>query len=237
MSPDAASAPTADPLDALLRGAWIDPDTNAPTGIGIRAIAIEPSLDGREADLVAPLSLGPRLAIVADAITHDVMGARVARALASIARVDVVVLPRDPHADEATAELVQRRTADADALVAVGSGTINDLAKYAAARARKPYAVFATAPSMNGYTSANAAITVHGHKKTLPATLAAGVFVDLSVLRAAPERLIRAGIGDSLCRSTAQLDWRLSHHLLGTPYRTAPFALLARDEAAWLGAT
>ena len=57
----------------------------------------------------------------------------------------------------------------ADALVAVGSGTINDLCKYAAAQDGKPYAVFATAPSMNGYTSKNAAITVDGHKKSLPA--------------------------------------------------------------------
>ena len=61
------------------------------------------------------------------------------------------------------------RARSADALVAVGSGTINDLCKYAAAKDGKPYVVFATAPSMNGYTSMNAAITVDGHKKTLPA--------------------------------------------------------------------
>ena len=82
----------------------------------------------------------------------------------------------------------------------------------------KPYAVFATAPSMNGYTSMNAAITVDGHKKTLPAATPLGVFIDLEVLAAAPARMIRAGLGDSLCRSTAQGDWLLSHHLLGTPY-------------------
>ena len=50
-------------------------------------------------------------------------------------------------------------TAGADAVIAIGSGTINDLCKYASAADRKPYAVFATAPSMNGYTSLNAAIT------------------------------------------------------------------------------
>ena len=238
MSPDASAGRARDdPIDALLSGTWIDPDSGSPTGIGIRAIAIEPSLDGREADLVAALALGGRLAVVADATTHDVMGARVARALRSVARIDEIVLPSGPHADERTAALVRERTAAADALVAVGSGTVNDLAKYAAACDRKPYAVFATAPSMNGYTSANAAITVHGHKKTLTATLARGVFVDLGILAAAPARLVRAGIGDSLCRSTAQLDWRLSHHLLGTPYREAPFALLAGDEPGWLGAT
>ena len=125
-----------------------------------------------------------------------------------------------------TVEVLRRASADADALVAVGSGTINDVCKYAAAKDGKRYAVFATAPSMNGYASKNAAITIDGHKSSLAAASPVGVFMDLAVLCAAPARMIRAGLGDSLCRSTAQADWLLSHHLLGTPYRHAPFALL-----------
>jgi glycerol-1-phosphate dehydrogenase [NAD(P)+] len=58
--------------------------------------------------------------------------------------------------------------------------------------------------------------------------------MDLGVLSAAPARMIRAGLGDSLCRSTAQADWLLSHHLYGTAYRRAPFVLLADDEPALL---
>jgi glycerol-1-phosphate dehydrogenase [NAD(P)+] len=85
---------------------------------------------------------------------------------------------------------------------------------------------------MNGYTSVNAAITVNGHKKSLPAVAPLGVFMDLDVLAHAPARMIRSGLGDSLCRCTAQADWLLAHMLLGTPYRTAPFALLAPDEDA-----
>ncbi len=89
---------------------------------------------------------------------------------------------------------------------------------------------------MNGYTSMNAAISVAGHKKTLPARAPLGVFVDLGVLAAAPRRMIQSGLGDSLCRSTAQADWLLSRHLRNTPYRAAPFALLAADEATLLDA-
>jgi glycerol-1-phosphate dehydrogenase [NAD(P)+] len=87
---------------------------------------------------------------------------------------------------------------------------------------------------MNGYASTNAAITVAGHKKSLPAASPLGIFMDLGVLARAPPRMVRAGIGDSLCRSTAQADWLLSHHVLGTPYRHAPFALLAADEPGLL---
>ena len=217
-------------IEALLRGAWIDPDSGAATGVAIDAIAIEPSLAGQEAERVAALRLGGRLAVVSDAVTHDVLGARIERALRGIAHVDSVVLPAHPHAELPTVQAVRAGSAGADALIAVGSGTINDLVKFAAAQDGKPYAVFATAPSMNGYTSANAAITVNGHKKTLPATLARGVYVDLAIFAAAPPRMIRAGLGDSLCRPTAQVDWLLSHHALGSPYRSAPFALLAADE-------
>lgn len=228
--------PAGDAIEQLLRGAWIDPDTGHAIGVAIDAIAIEGTLRGQEAEYVAALRLGRRLAVVSDAVTREVLGARIERALAPLARIDAVVLPRGSHADMATVERVRAGSAAADALIAVGSGTVNDLAKFAAASDGKPYAVFPTAPSMNGYASANAAITVGGHKKTLRAALARGVFVDLEILVAAPPRMIRAGLGDSLCRPTAQVDWLLSHHLLGTPYRAAPFALLAQDESALLDA-
>lgn len=223
-----------DTLGHLLRGEWLDPDGGAPIRIPVQAVAIERSLAGLEADLVAPLRLGRRLAVVSDAITRAVLGARVERALAGVAAIAPIVLDGQPHADAQTVEDLRRACAHVDALVAVGSGTINDLCKCAAALEGKPYAVFATAPSMNGYTSKNAAITVDGHKKSLPSAAPVGVFVDLAVLSAAPARMIRAGLGDSLCRSTAQADWLLSHHLFGTPYRRAPFALLAEDEPALL---
>jgi glycerol-1-phosphate dehydrogenase [NAD(P)+] len=87
---------------------------------------------------------------------------------------------------------------------------------------------------MNGYTSPSAAITVEGLKKSLPAVAPVGVFLDLTVLAAAPARLIRAGLGDSLCRPTAQADWLLAHLVRGEPYREAPFALLAEDEPGLL---
>jgi glycerol-1-phosphate dehydrogenase [NAD(P)+] len=120
--------------------------------------------------------------VVSDPTTREVLGARVERALASLGSVVPVVLDARPHADAETAAAIAAAAAEADVLVAVGSGTINDLCKYAAARTSKPYVVFATAPSMNGYTSANAAITVNGHKKSLPAKGASGVFIDLDVL-------------------------------------------------------
>ena len=224
----------ADPIAQLLQGTWPDPDGGPPIGVPIDAIVIERSLRGTEGELIGSLGLGRRVAVISDPATHAVLGGRVERALAGRAQVASIQLDAQPHADVATVDRIREACAASDALVAVGSGTVNDLAKYAAALDHKPYAVFATAPSMNGYTSVNAAITVDGHKQTLAAVAARGVFVDLEIVAAAPARLIRAGIGDSICRSTAQCDWHLSHVLRGTAYREAPFALLAQDEPAWL---
>jgi glycerol-1-phosphate dehydrogenase [NAD(P)+] len=221
-----------DPILQLLTGQWPDPESGELLGVPVRSIVIADSVDGIEGELVARLDLGRRLAVVSDPVTHKVLGARVEQALAAAGQVIPIRLRDHPHADDATVGRIRAATADADALIAVGSGTINDLCKYAAFQDDKPYAVFGTAPSMNGYTSTNAAITVGGLKKSLAARTPAGVFLDLAVLAAAPPRMIHSGLGDSLCRPTAQADWLLSHLLRDTPYRAAPFALLTGDEGA-----
>jgi glycerol-1-phosphate dehydrogenase [NAD(P)+] len=141
-----------------------------------------------------------------------------------------------PHADADTvARLRAMLDPGTDAVVAVGSGTLNDLSKMVAFERGCPQLVFATAPSMNGYTSVSASIMVDGVKRSVRTRTPVGVFFDLRVLAAAPLRLIRAGLGDSACRPTAQADWLLAHRLLGRPYRVAPFAMLADDEPALFG--
>ncbi len=215
----------------LLAGTLPDPDGGAPLQVATRSVAILPTLKNVEADFVKPLGLGKHLAVVSDSTTHGILGARVVRALESLGQVSSILLPGRPHPDGETVEKIRKASASADALVAVGSGTINDLCKYASAQDRKPYIVYATAPSMNGYTSVNAAITDHGHKKSLAAQAPVAAFFDLDVLTASPPRMIRSGLGDSLCRPTAQADWMLAHLLLDQPYRTMPFVLLENDEA------
>lgn len=222
-------------IENVLAGRWRDPATGRAPALPSLQIVIEPSLDGSEAELVAALRLGGRLAVVSDPRTRAALGARVKGALHAIAAVDEIVLA-DPEADLATALEVNARSRHADALVAVGSGTLNDVCKYAAFTTDRPYVVFATAPSMNGYVTGTASLSIEGLKTTLEARAPRAVFLDLDVLRHAPVRLIRAGLGDAICRTTAQVDWLLSHLLLGTPYSEAPFLLQADDERPMLDA-
>jgi len=228
---------SADIIEQLLAGTFADPDGAGPVKVETRSLVIAPSLDGSEKDLLQSLGFGRRVAVVSDDTTHAILGERIERAAAGAFDVKSIVLPGMPHPDDETVGVLRRETVEVDALIAVGSGTLNDLCKYASALDRKPYAVFGTAPSMNGYTSLNAAITEHGHKKSLPAQAPVGAFFDLSILSAAPARMIRSGLGDGLCRPTSQADWLLAHILFDQPYRWLPYVLLEQDEAALLDST
>lgn len=219
-----------DIIDQLIAGTYPNPDAPGTVGVTTRSLMIAPSLDGLELDLVKPLGFDRSIAVVSDQTTHEVLGARVARGLSGYFDVCDVVLPRGPYPDDETVELVRKGIASSGAVVAVGSGVINDICKYATALDGKPYVVFATAPSMNGYTSVNAAITEHGHKKSLAAQAPLGAFFDLEILSASPARMIRSGLGDSLCRTTSQADWLVAHMLRDQPYRELPYELLAADE-------
>jgi glycerol-1-phosphate dehydrogenase [NAD(P)+] len=222
-------------LDRLLAGRFEDSDGGPSLSVGTPVVAIGAGVADDAAERVKALELGGRLAVVFDDITAGVLGERVARALRSIAAVETIDLGAKPYADDNTVGWLREASAQSDALIAVGSGTINDLCKASARADNKPYAVFGTAASMNGYTSVTAAITVGGLKKTVPGIAARGVFLDLDVLAAAPARMTRAGLGDSLCRATCQTDWRLAQAICAVPYREAPFALLAEDEPGLFG--
>lgn len=175
------------------------------------------------------------IALICDNATWDALGKPLADAIQTDDfQIRLINLGSEPTASMDYVRYVMDHCHDVSALIAVGSGTLNDIVKYAAHKMGKPYAVCGTAPSMNGYLSANAAIMVEGHKQSLPATLAKAAMFDLDVLEAAPERMKQAGVGDSICRSTAQVDWLLSHLLLDTPYDALPFELLAEYEGAML---
>jgi glycerol-1-phosphate dehydrogenase [NAD(P)+] len=222
-----------DAIARLLAGAYPDPETGELLGAQARAVAIEDTLAGTEDERIAQLGVvdrGGRVAVVSDATTHAVLGHRIERATAGRFAVQSIVLDAGVHADDETVDRLAHVLAPATELVvAVGSGTLNDLTKMVAFRRGCAQAVFATAPSMNGYTSLSASITTAGVKTSFRTRTPIGAFFDLRVLAAAPPRLIRAGLGDSACHTTARVDWLLSHLLLDRPYREAPFALLAAD--------
>lgn len=149
--------------------------------------------------------------IVADPSTYEAIGEVTIRALTETLGARLHMLPASSKASMENAHTITQALADHPCAIAIGSGSVNDLVKYAAHRKAIPYDIIATAPSMNGYNSPTASLIEQGHKHSFPATAAAGVYADIGVLAAAPLRMISAGIGDTLCRSTVEADWRLAH--------------------------
>lgn len=166
------------------------------------------------------------VAIISDENTYNAFGKRIYDALKGRFNCDNLRLANGVEADILTVNFIKNATKSCNGLIAVGSGTINDLCKYTAELTGKPYIVFPTAASMNGYLSANASITIRDHKTTRKGTLPKAVLCDFGVISAAPVRLTKSGLGDSLARPTAQADWLLSNLLLGSKYDERPFQLL-----------
>jgi glycerol-1-phosphate dehydrogenase [NAD(P)+] len=221
----------------IIEGRWRDPNTGKPAAVGFKTIRIEESLDGGAADVTAPLKIGKRLAVVSDVNTHEAMGRRVAKEMRAIGSIDEIVLPGDTQCDEPAIADLMERSRHADALVAVGSGSLCDIVKYATFKDGRPYVTFATASSMNGYAAGTASVTLrNGYKTSLPAHAPRGVFIDLAVSAAAPSWLSAAGLADSMCRPVAQVEWWSAHRLLGTSHTNTPFVLVAGDEPKMIAA-
>ena len=222
-------------ISDVVAGQWKDPATGKAAKVPFETIRIEETLDGGEADLLAPLKLGKRLAVVSDINTVEAMGRRVAKHLKPLGAIEQIVLPGTLHCDEETIALVQEKTRHADAVIAVGSGVLSDACKFATFKDGRKYAVFATAASMNGYAASTASVTLaNGYKTSLPAHAPRGIFIDLKVSADAPVKLSAAGLADSLCRPTAQIDWWASHRLFGSFYSSLPYTLMAGDEEAMI---
>ncbi len=117
--------------------------------------------------------------------------------------------------NEDAIERVKSALGDADLIVGVGSGVIQDLCKYVAHFEKLPYMVVATAPSMDGYASNGAAMILKGMKETVSAGLPKAIIADTEVLRNAPMEMIKAGYGDIIGKFSALNDWRLSNLVNG----------------------
>ena len=218
-------------IDDICSGTWISPLTGKqfPPAPNDRIVFSE-SLAGQEVDLIRSLGFEPPFALICDPNTHHALGERIAKALAEKGEVQEIIL-ENPCANMTTVRDLTKKLQPYRSAIAVGAGTINDLTKFATKQNDRPYCVFATAGSMNGYTSSTASISLDsGLKVSLPAQTPLGFFVDLEVCADAPAWLNAAGFGDCLCRSVAQIDWWMSHRLIGTLYKHEPYVIEIPDE-------
>ena len=105
-----------------------------------------------------------------------------------------------------------------DAVISVGTGSLNDICRMAAAELDKPLCIFATAPSMDGFASYNAPLTDGNFKVTYAAKTPEVIIADTSILASAPTVLKGAGFGDMVGKYVGLIDWQVSHLITGEYY-------------------
>ena len=126
----------------------------------------------------------------------------------------IVLNPTGLHANEiSTAEVLAKLEGDVEVIVAVGSGTIHDIARFCAHERGIRFVSCPTGASVDGFCSTVAAMTWYGFKKTLPAVAPEIVLADTEIIKNAPMELVRSGVGDIMAKYTALADWKMAHVL------------------------
>ncbi len=118
-------------------------------------------------------------------------------------------------ADYDEAERIAALACDADGILSVGTGSLNDICRRAAFVADKEFAIFATAPSMDGFASVTSPLTANNFKISYPAKQSSVIIGDTAILAKAPAELKSAGFGDMIAKYTALTDWKLAKLTVG----------------------
>lgn len=189
--------------------------------IPVKRVLVEKGAVDRLIEVLDSLGYSDGYHLVSDVNTQDVAGRRVESLIAGKGRKytstffdDCNLVADLPALERIAADIGD----DVSCVIAIGSGSLNDLCKSASFRRGKPYIIVATAPSMDGYTSSVAPIIVNGFKETFSASAPVAVIGDLDILCKAPDHMIAAGFGDILGKFTALCDWKMANIICGEYY-------------------
>ena len=158
--------------------------------------------------------------VLADKNTFAVGGKQVTEILeAEKIPFSKFIYPKSPKPDEkGLGDAVIHCPCDADTVIAIGSGVINDIAKILTATGNKNYVIVATAPSMDGYASTSSSMCRAGLKVTIASKSAEVIIGDTDILKTAPIKMMVSGIGDMLAKYVSICEWRLSNLITGEYY-------------------
>ena len=167
-------------------------------------------------EILSSFVAGRRIVLVADKRTWDIAGRSAEEVLERAGwSTKHIIVPDDDHGhpicNDITHDWLRDRLPLADIALAVGCGVINDLTKWIAFDHDLPYAVVATAATMNGFAAANVAPTLKGVKSLIRARPPLAVFAIPSLIVEAPFELTAAGLGDTLAKPVCTADWTFNH--------------------------
>ena len=165
-----------------------------------------------------------KLFMVADKHTYAAQGQAVESALrgAGFDLKQIIFTNEEVIADAAHVfDVLIAAGGEARTYIAVGSGTLTDVTRFASHRTHSHFLSVPTAPSVDGFASIGAPLIIHGVKISVYCQAPYAIFADINTLAHAPQTMIAAGFGDMLGKLTSIADWRLGRLLWNEPYDEA----------------
>jgi len=160
---------------------------------------------------------GTKVFIIEDTHTFEVAGKKVEELLKDKFKVSKYVFNEEHlHPSEITlGRLLLEIPMDTSLIIAVGSGTINDISRFLGYKLGIPYVIVGTAPSMDGYASVVSPLICDGVKITYDGVYPLAIVCDIDIMKEAPMLMLQAGLGDILGKYTALADWHVANILNG----------------------
>ena len=138
--------------------------------------------------------------------------------------------------DERVVAETERGSFGCDYLLAVGSGSLNDVAKAVSTKLGIECGVLATAASMDGYCSCGSALMRGGVKVTDTVHAPSDVLIDPEIIRNAPKLMTASGFGDIIGKFTCLTDWRMAAAVRGEDVDEKSFSMMEEARSACLDA-
>ncbi|MBU3180302.1 sn-glycerol-1-phosphate dehydrogenase [Clostridium psychrophilum] len=158
---------------------------------------------------------GKKVFIIEDTHTYEVAGKQVEELLKNkFIATKYVFTEEHLHPNEMTlGRLLLEIPGDTSLIIAVGSGTINDISRFLSCKLGIPYVIVGTAPSMDGFASVVSPLICDGVKVTYDGVYPLAIVCDIDIMKQAPMKMLQAGLGDILGKYTALADWHVANIL------------------------
>ncbi len=175
--------------------------------LNIENIFIEKDAERHLTKLVKPYK---SILLLSNQITFDLCKDSVLKYLKDFDVKQLIFSENYIIANEETVNTIYNNLDGIDLIIGIGSGVIQDLAKYTSFKKGIDYFILATAPSMDGYASIVSVMFFNGHKTSIPTHLPKVILGNVDILKNAPLPAIQAGFGDIIGKYSSLNDWKLA---------------------------
>lgn len=195
---------------------------NCPCGkthtFATKAVEIESGLLSRAGNVLANAGFPKNILLVSDGPAFRAADGILDSLAAAGFTVKQLIFDEMIYARVEQVREVEALLADVDGVLAVGTGSVNDICRVASHECNKAFAIFATAPSMDGFASDTAPIIENNFKSSWVAEQPSVILADTKILAKAPVALKAAGFGDMIAKYIGILDWRIANLLIDEYY-------------------